>query len=92
MACRLIALDKYPGIRPGICETLQHIIGKTVLIAVKHDIQDAVGQFSYMLVMKVDVRQDNHQPSQASYVTTQVVLNASIAHLAATQYVPSELR
>ena len=32
---------------------------------------------------------DNHQPSQSS---PQVVLNASIAHLAATQYVLSEVR
>ena len=35
---------------------------------------------------------DNHQPSQSSICTAQVVLNASVAHLAATQYVPSELR
>ena len=35
---------------------------------------------------------DNHQPSQSSICTTQVVLNASVTHLAATQYVPSELR
>ena len=34
---------------------------------------------------------DNHQPSQSSICTAQVVLNASAAHLAATQYVPSEL-
>ena len=33
---------------------------------------------------------DNHQPSQSSICTAQVVLNASVAHLAATQYVPSE--
>ena len=35
---------------------------------------------------------DNHQPPQSSICTTQVVLNASVAHLAATQYVPSEFR
>ena len=35
---------------------------------------------------------DNHQPPQSSICTAQVVLNASVAHLAATQYVPSELR
>ena len=34
---------------------------------------------------------DNLQPSQPSICTAQVVLNASVAHLAATQYVPSEL-
>ena len=32
----------------------------------------------------------NHQPSQSSICTAQVVLNASVAHLTATQYVPSE--
>ena len=35
---------------------------------------------------------DNHQPSQSSICTVQVVLNASVTHLAATQHVPSELR
>ena len=37
---------------------------------------------------------DDHQPSQSSMYTAQVVLiwkNVSVAHLAATQYVPSEL-
>ena len=29
---------------------------------------------------------DNHQPSQSSMYTAQVVLNASVVHLAATQY------
>ena len=35
---------------------------------------------------------DNHQPPQSSICTAQVVLNASVAHLTATQYVPPELR
>ena len=35
---------------------------------------------------------DNHQPPQSSMCTAQVVLNASVTHLAATQHVPSELR
>ena len=44
LSCRLIALDKYPGVRPiGICETSRRIISKAVLFAVKDDIQDAVG-------------------------------------------------
>ena len=33
---------------------------------------------------------DNHQPSQSSICTAQVVLNTSVTTLAATQYVPSE--
>ena len=35
---------------------------------------------------------DNHQPSQSFICTVQVVLNPSVAYLAATRYVPSELR
>ena len=31
---------------------------------------------------------DNHQPPQSSICTAQVVLNASVTHPAATQYVP----
>ena len=34
---------------------------------------------------------DNYQSSQSSICTAQVVLNALVAHLAATQYVPSEI-
>ena len=34
----------------------------------------------------------NTSPHNPLYVLAQVVLNASVAHLAATQYVPSELR
>ena len=33
---------------------------------------------------------DNHQPSQSSIGTAQVVLNTSVAHLAVPQYVPLE--
>ena len=40
----LIALDKYPGIRPiGIGEVVHRIIGKAIMRTVKHDLQDAVG-------------------------------------------------
>ena len=44
VACRLIALDKCPGVRPiGIGETLRRIIGKALYFTLKYDIQDAVG-------------------------------------------------
>ena len=41
LACRLIALDKCPGVRPiGICETARRII---VLSVAKADLQEAAG-------------------------------------------------
>ncbi len=44
MACRLIALDKNPGVRPiGIGEIPRRIIAKAVLSIIRGDIQDAVG-------------------------------------------------
>ena len=44
LACRLIALDKCPGVRPiGICETARRIISKAVLTVTKSDIQEAAG-------------------------------------------------
>ena len=42
--CRLIALDKNPGVRPiGIGETSRRIIAKAVLHVVKQDVMDAAG-------------------------------------------------
>ena len=44
LACRLIALDKCPGIRPiGVCETARRIISKAVLHVARADLQDATG-------------------------------------------------
>ena len=44
MACRLIPLDRNPGLRPiGIGETLRRILGKAVMTVVKEDVQAAVG-------------------------------------------------
>ena len=44
VACRLIALDKNPGVRPiGIGETLRHIIARAVLSTFKDDILMAAG-------------------------------------------------
>ena len=43
-ACRLIALDKMPGIWPiGVGEVVKRIIGKAILRTVKEDIQRVVG-------------------------------------------------
>ena len=43
-ACRLIALDKCPGIRPiGVGETLRRLISKAILRVTRDDILKAVG-------------------------------------------------
>ena len=44
LACRLIPLDKKPGVRPiGICEVLRRIIGKSISTVVKDDVRNAAG-------------------------------------------------
>ena len=43
-SCRLIPLDKCPGVRPiGVGEVVRRFIGKAVMRLVKYDLQDAVG-------------------------------------------------
>ena len=44
IACRLIAMDKCPGVRPvGIREVVRRILIKAILSVVRYDIQEAVG-------------------------------------------------
>ena len=46
LACRLIALDKNPGIRPigvHVCEVPRRIISKAILSVIKGDTQEAAG-------------------------------------------------
>ena len=44
VACRLIALDKCPGVRPiGISETICRVIGKTISTTRREEIQEAAG-------------------------------------------------
>ena len=46
VACRLIALDKCPGVRPiGIGETVRRIIGRATARVLSDDIQAAAGPF-----------------------------------------------
>ena len=43
-ACRLIPLDKRPGVRPiGICEVVRRIVGKAVMSVVGQDVLKAAG-------------------------------------------------
>ena len=43
-ACRLIALDKNPGVRPiGICETVRCLISKAIPHVVRKDVQQVTG-------------------------------------------------
>lgn len=44
VSCRLIPLDKSPGVRPiGICEVLRRIVGKAIMKVVKEDVLMASG-------------------------------------------------
>ena len=44
VACRLIALDKSPGVRPiGVAEVLRRIVGKAIMSIISGDVQRAAG-------------------------------------------------
>ena len=44
LSCRLIALDKCPGVPPiGVCEVACRIIAKAALSIIRDDIQEAAG-------------------------------------------------
>ncbi|XP_019860066.1 PREDICTED: uncharacterized protein LOC109588333 [Amphimedon queenslandica] len=44
LVCRLIALNKCPGVRPiGVCETVRQVISKAILMVTKDDLREAAG-------------------------------------------------
>ena len=46
LSCRLIALDKCPGVRPiGVCEVARRIIAKAALSILRDDIQKVAGPY-----------------------------------------------
>ena len=58
IACRLIPLNKSPGVRPiGVGEVPRRIIAKAVLSLFRLDIQDAAGPLHYVPAKMEAVRQ-----------------------------------
>ena len=44
LACRLIPIDKRPGVRPiGICEVLRRVLGQAIMTVIKDDVLEATG-------------------------------------------------
>ena len=66
MSCRLIALDKNPGVRPiGICEVVRRIIAKAILSVTNGDIQDAAGSLQLCAGQKAGTEAAVHAMNQA---------------------------
>ena len=56
-ACRLIPLDKNPGVRPiGVGEVLRRIVGKAILSVIKPEIMSSAGNLQLCADKRVDVR------------------------------------
>ena len=61
MACRLIPLDKDPGLRPiGVGEVLRRIIGKAVTKVLKADLQGAAGGLQLCVGLEGDFEAGVH--------------------------------
>ena len=44
LSCRLISLDKCPGVRPiGVCEVAHRIVAKAALSVIRDDLQEVAG-------------------------------------------------
>ena len=68
-ACRLIPLDKKPGLRPiGVGEVLRRIVGKVIMMIFMKDIIDAVGLCNSVQVRK----QEQKQPYTQSKIFLQM--------------------
>ena len=76
VACRLIPLDRKPGLRPvGVGEVLQRIAGKAVMMLFKNDITYAAGALQLSAGQDAEVEAVVHaMPDSFSEENTQAVL------------------
>ena len=57
LACRMIPLNKNPGVRPiGVGEVLRRIVGKAIMTVVHSDVLKATGVL-YSFALRRDVKQ-----------------------------------
>ena len=61
MACRLVVLDKRPGVRPvGIGETLRRALAKLVMRAARDQAKMACGNLQMCAVLEAVIEEANH--------------------------------
>ncbi|CAB3982253.1 Hypothetical predicted protein [Paramuricea clavata] len=79
-SCRLIPLDKNPGIRPiGVGEILRRIIGKTVTTFLKMEIQEAAGPLQVSAGHSAGAEAAIHAMSQSLRIQTPEVKQVWLA-------------
>ncbi|CAB4020077.1 Hypothetical predicted protein [Paramuricea clavata] len=79
-SCRLIPLDKNPGIRPiGVGEVLRRIIGKTVTTFLKEEIQEAAGPLQVSAGHSAGAEAAIHAMSQSLRIQTPEVKQVWLA-------------
>ncbi|WP_288991944.1 hypothetical protein, partial [uncultured Marinobacter sp.] len=67
MACRLVALDKSPGVRPvGIGEVYRHLMAKCVLKVAGHQATDAAGNLNLCAGLSAGIEGAIHAVRQAT--------------------------
>jgi hypothetical protein len=67
MACRLVALDKSPGVRPvGIGEVYRRLMAKCLLKVVGHQATDAAGNLNLCAGLSAGIEGAIHAVRQAT--------------------------
>ena len=74
LSCRLIALNKNPGVRPiSVCKTLRRIVAKAALMILCQDIIDAVGPRQFCAGHCASVEAAVHQSGVYGWVNHPLV-------------------